>query len=136
MNIPVIERGRYLRGLLIVARLDRRISETDKQIIKKTAHQFGYSPDFYEEILKNLLINEYICNDPIKFDDEMFAKHFMLDAIKIACNGKKLNDKEYEWLIDTASINSIDTIWLEREIVNVNSVMSINYSANNVFSFR
>ncbi|MCH7724449.1 MAG: hypothetical protein IIC76_14090, partial [Bacteroidetes bacterium] len=48
MQIPVEDRGKYLRGLLIMVKMDKVISEMDRTFIIGTAKRLGYAPDFYE----------------------------------------------------------------------------------------
>ena len=88
MKIPDVDRSKYLRGLLIVARMDKQISESDNKIITNTAKHLGFSSDFYDEVLNTLLFNEYICNDPVSFETSYLAKHFLTDAIKLAGTNK------------------------------------------------
>ena len=84
MQIPVKDRGNYLRGLLIMAKMDEDISELDRTIIINTAKHLGYARDFYEGILSTIMRNEYIGNEPIMFDSTNLANHFLMDAIKLA----------------------------------------------------
>ena len=116
MQIPVKDRGKYLRGLLIMAKMDEVISEMDRTIIIKTAKHFGYSPDFYEGILNTLMRNEYIGNEPIIFYSTNLAKHFLIDAINLAGANKNLSNKEINWLKSTASMNLVDRNWFEETL--------------------
>ena len=60
MNIPVIDKSNYLKGLLITARKDKILAESEKKIIRKIGERLGFSSDFYEETLNNLLRNKYL----------------------------------------------------------------------------
>ena len=84
MQIPVADRGKYLRGLLIMVKMDKVISEMDRTIIIGIAKYLGYAPDFYEGILNTLMRNECIVSEPIMFDSTNLAKHFLIDAINLA----------------------------------------------------
>ena len=77
MQIPVEDRGKYLRGLLIMAKMDEDISEMDRTIIINTAKHLGYATDFYEGILNTVMRNKYIGNEPIMFNSTNLAKHFL-----------------------------------------------------------
>jgi hypothetical protein len=128
MLIPVKDRGKYLRGLLIIAKMDDVISEMDRTIIINTAKHLGYASDFYEGILNTLLINEYIGNEPIRFDSTDLAKHFLIDAINLAGANKKLSSEEINWLRSTASMNLVERNWLEEKL----RESYHNISANNI----
>ncbi len=117
MQIPVKDRGNYLRGLLIMAKMDEVISEMDRTIIIKTAKHLGYAPDFYEGILSTVMRNEYIGNEPIMFDSTKLAKHFLMDAIKLAGANKNLSNEEINWLKSTASMNLVDRSWFEERLL-------------------
>jgi len=116
MLIPVKDRGKYLRGLLIMAKMDEVVSEMDRTIIINTAKHLGYAPDFYEGILNTLMRNEYIGNDPIIFDSTNLAKHFLIDAINLAGANKNLSNNEINWLKSTASMNLVDRNWFEERL--------------------
>ena len=114
MQIPVKDRGKYLRGLLIMVKMDEFISEMDRKIIIHTAKHLGYSADFYEGILNTLMRNEYIGNEPIMFDSVKLAKHFLIDAINLAGANKNLSNEKINWLKSTASMNFVDRNWFEK----------------------
>ena len=116
MQIPVEDRGKYLRGLLIMVKMDKVISEMDRTIIIGTAKHLGYAPDFYEGILSTLMINEYIGSEPITFDSTNLAKHFLIDAINLAGTNKNLSNKKLNWLKSTASMNLVDRNWFEERL--------------------
>jgi hypothetical protein len=113
MQIPAEDRGKYLRGLLIMVKMDEVISEVDRKIIINTAKHLGYATDYYEGILNTLMRNEYIDNEPIMFDSTNLAKHFLIDAINLAGANKNLSNEKINWLKCTASMNLVDRNWFE-----------------------
>ena len=116
MQMPVEDRGKYLRGLLIMVKMDKVISEMDRTFIIGTAKRLGYAPDFYECILNTLMRNEYIGCDPIMFDSTNLAKHFLIDAINLAGANKNLSNEKINWLKSTASMNLVDRNWFEERL--------------------
>jgi len=116
MQIPVEDRGKYLRGLLIMVKMDEDISEMDRTIIINTAKHLGYAPDFYEGILHTLMRNEYIGSEPIMFDSANLAKHFLIDAINLAGANKNMSNEKINWLKSTASMNFVDRNWFEERL--------------------
>ena len=79
MEIPQIDRSNYLKGMLITARKDNQLNETEISIIKKFAKRLGFSSDFFEETISHLLENKYITEEPIKFSSQDIAKSFIED---------------------------------------------------------
>ena len=116
MQIPVEDRGKYLRGLLIMVKMDEVITEMDRIIIINTAKHLGYAPDFYKSILNTFMRNEYIDNEPIMFDSTNLAKHFLIDAINLAGANKNLSNEKINWLKSTASMNLVDRNWFEERL--------------------
>ena len=116
MQIPAEDRGKYLRGLLIMVKMDEDISQVDRKIIINTAKHLGYATDYYEGILNTLMRNEYIGNEPIMFDSINLAEHFLIDAINLAGTNKNLSNEKLNWLKNTASINSVDRNWFEERL--------------------
>ena len=84
MEIPQLDRSSYLKGLLITARKDNKLVESEIAIIKKFASRLGFSSDFFEETIKHLLENKYITEEPIKFSEKSIAKSFIEDGLKLA----------------------------------------------------
>ena len=40
MNIPIIDRSNYLKGLFITAKLDKELSQTEKDILKQISENW------------------------------------------------------------------------------------------------
>ena len=116
MNIPLIDKSRYLRGLLILARKSNHISKIQKLIILNAGKRLGFSSEFCEEILKTILRNECLCEDPIKFENHTVAESFISDGLKLTCSGKLIIAAELNWLRESAEINSVDMKWFERQV--------------------
>ncbi|OGU29158.1 MAG: hypothetical protein A2057_11700 [Ignavibacteria bacterium GWA2_35_9] len=116
MKIPVIDKSNYLKGLLITARKDKKLAESEKKIIREIAERLGFSSDFYEETLQNLLRNKYLIEDPIRFSDIIIAESFISDALKLAFSDNKTPTIEIDWLKKTAAENGITLKWFEEKI--------------------
>jgi hypothetical protein len=116
MNIPVIDKSNYLKGLLITARKDKKLAESEKRIIREIAERLGFSSDFYEETLRNLLTNKYIIEDPVIFSDIKIAESFISDSLKLAFSDNKTPSLEIDWLRKTAIDNGISIKWFEEKI--------------------
>lgn len=116
MNIPLLDRSNYLKGLFITAKLDKQLCEKEKEFIKNISDKLGFAQEFYNETIRGLLSNNYIIDDPIKFSDKKIAHSFLKDAVKLAMVNDILNDAEINWLKKTALLNDIATHFIDENI--------------------
>jgi hypothetical protein len=116
MEIPIKDKSNYLKGLLIVAKKDKQLADSEKRIIRGIGERLGFAPDFYENVLKDLLSNEYILEDPIKFSNIKIARSFVDDGLKLAYSDNKISDVEIGWLSETAKHNEIDDVWFNDKL--------------------
>jgi uncharacterized tellurite resistance protein B-like protein len=121
MNITVLDKSSYLKGLLILAKRDKVLAESEEEIIRNVAHRLGFSSDFYEETLKGLLSNEYLTEDPVKFSEERISHSFIIDGLKLAHSDGNPDDREINWLRETAKENKISPEWFEKVLQEMNS---------------
>lgn len=121
MKIPQLDRSSYLKGLLITAKKDNQLSESEISIIKKIAVKLGFSSDFFEESISNLLHNKYITEEPIKFSKQDIAKSFLEDALKLALSDDNITEDEINWLNATARENGIDEQWVDKKMKEIQS---------------
>lgn len=117
MNISVIDKSNYLRGLLILAKKDIHISQFEKKIIYNAGIQLGFSSSFCEEILKTLLHNESLCDDPVKFINSKVAKSFISDGLILSSAGRQISPAQIIWLKKSADINGINSVWFKEELL-------------------
>jgi predicted regulator of amino acid metabolism with ACT domain len=121
LEIPQLDRSSYLKGLLITARKDNQLSETEISIIKKIAKRLGFSLDFFEETISNLLHNKYITEEPIKFSRQDIAESFIEDGLKLALSDDTITEEETKWLKNTAKENGIDELWVDKKMKEIKS---------------
>ena len=124
MNIALVDKSNYLRGLLILTRKDNNISKIQKSIILKAGKRLGFSSEFCEEILNTLLYNEFLCDEPIKFNSYAVAKSFIADGLKLTCSGKSIIDAELKWLMQAAKINSVGLEWFNEQVKNYSCLIN------------
>jgi hypothetical protein len=113
MEIPIIDKSNYLKGLLITARKDNQLADSEKKIIKEISNRLGFANDFYDDVIKSLLSNKYITDDPIKFSNKKIAESFIDDGLKLAFSDNRISDSEISWLRATAEANGIEKKWFE-----------------------
>lgn len=108
----VLDKSQYLKGLLILARRSNILDESEKTIIREAANRLGFSKDFYEDTLRNLMNNKNILEEPIKFSDASIAKIFIKEGIELAYSDNDLCPEELNWLKSIAAANQIGDDWL------------------------
>jgi tellurite resistance protein len=113
MQIPQLDRSNYLKGLLITARKDEHLTDSEKNMIRKLSERLGFSSDFFEETINSLLENKYIKDDPIVFSEQNIAKSFIEDGLRLSLIDETVSSVELDWLKQTASANSIDEKWVD-----------------------
>jgi hypothetical protein len=121
VQIPQLDRSSYLKGLLITAKKDNKLVESEIAIIKNFATRLGFSSDFFEETIKHLLENKYITEEPIKFSEKNIAKSFIEDGLKLALSDDIIGEAELSWLNETAKINGIDKEWVTKKKLDIQS---------------
>lgn len=115
--LTVIDRSNYLKGLLILARQDRRLAHEEKDFIREVAKKFGFSRDFYEDVLKSLMANRYLTDEPVVFSNKEIAEMFLLDGLEMAFADNDFDEKELVFLREIASANDMDDGEFEKIIV-------------------
>ncbi len=121
MEIPQIDRSNYLKGLLITARKDSKLAESEKEILKNISKHLGFSSEFFEETINSLLANKYITEELIKFSDFKIAQSFVTDALRLALSDDHIGDIEMEWIISIANANGIPTEWVTNKFEELKS---------------
>jgi hypothetical protein len=116
MELTQLDKSSYLKGLLIVAKKDNQLNDYEKKFLKNIASKLGFASDFYEDIIRGLLINKYIPENPVKFSDKKIAELFVTDGIKLALSGKIITDSELDWLKQTALENNLDDEWFKNKV--------------------
>ena len=121
MEILAQDKSSYLKGLLIIAKKDNALVESEESIIRQLAKRLGFSESFYEETLQNLLSNDYLSENPLKFSDEKLSHSFIKDGLMLAYSDNILDEREIDWLRQTADVNNINILWFEDKVREVQS---------------
>jgi len=119
MELTLLDRSNYLKGLLIIAKKDNQLTEPEKEIIKGVAKKLGFASDFYEDTIKSLLANKYISENPIKFSNQKIAETFITDGLNLAFSDDLPADREINWLHTTAVVNDLSDDWFKLKIKNI-----------------
>ena len=121
MEIPQIDRSNYLKGLLITARKDEQLAESEKEILKTISERLGFSKDFFEETITTLLANKYITEEPPKFSNNKISQSFVTDALRLALSDNKVGNTELEWVYTVAKANGITSEWVDKKLEELKS---------------
>jgi hypothetical protein len=116
MKINDRDKSSYLKGLLILAKRDKVLAESEQEIIKNIASRLGFSSDFYEYTLQNLIENEFLTEEPVQFSDQKIAESFIVDGFNLAHSDSHLDQREIDWLRETATENKIDFEWFNNKL--------------------
>lgn len=117
MNIPLLDRSNYLKGLFITAKLDKQLSQKEKDLLKQISDKLGFASDFFNETTRSLLNNKYIKEEPITFSAKEIAISFINDAIKLACCNNVVTNAEINWLKEIATVNQVDKDIIDKELI-------------------
>jgi len=129
-NFTLLDKSNYLKGLLIIARKDNQLADSEKEILKKISDKLGFASTFFEETLQNLLINEHITEEPIKFSNKEIACSFISDGLKLAFSDKKIHEPEIEWLKSVCVENDIDLSWFNIQYKHYKDSLNISVENN------
>lgn len=111
------DKGKYLRGLLILIGKDNIIDPDEKKRLHEVGKRLDFDPRFIDEALDEFLENEYIDKNPPKFSSRLVAKSFLEDAINMVLIDSDIHVEELEWIKSVAKTNEIDDEWLEARLV-------------------
>lgn len=113
MNITILDRSNYYRGLLLLARKDRKISEMEVSLMMRIGASLGFDKEFCENAIHEILDNEHVDIWPPVFSAPELAKKFIKDGLTIAGADGNVHEEEEAWLRATARANGIDDRWLD-----------------------
>ncbi|MCK9425504.1 MAG: hypothetical protein M0Q21_05635 [Ignavibacteriaceae bacterium] len=111
----ILDKSNYLRGLLIVAKMNNKIDEGEKDIISSASNRFGFSQDFLTETMQNILANDFVSNTPIQFSKPAVAQEFIGECLKLIISKDDPSPRELLWLNEVAKINTLDDEWFIKE---------------------
>ena len=118
MNISVIDASNYFKGLLLLIRKDRKITEPEIQLMKRIGKCLHFDPEFCNTAIDEILENRFIVDVPPEFSSRELAVKFIKDGLAIALVDNHLHPAEKEWLRATAEKNGLDEIWFGQELDN------------------
>ncbi len=116
MTIPLFERGDYYRGLLVLIKKDRVITDREREMLIQVGKSLDFDTRFCEAAIDDLMKNPHIKDRPMKFSDKKIAESFVLDGLRLAYSDGDVHPKELDWLKAVSRINGLRDRWLNSEI--------------------
>lgn len=113
MTITLLDRSNYYRGLLLLVRKDRKITEREAALMIRIGAKLGFEREFCENALREALDNAHIDPLPPQFSNPELAKKFIKDGLTIAGGSQEMHAAEESWLHATALANGLDSSWYE-----------------------
>ncbi|KAF0151456.1 MAG: hypothetical protein FD143_1935 [Ignavibacteria bacterium] len=111
MKITAQDRGKYLRGMLLLMDKDKQILDHEKSWFFKLSKILGYDIEFCRTALHELPENVYLENSPPKFSNSEIAKAFIVDGIHLAYADRQMTPNELLWINSVAETNGVDILW-------------------------
>ncbi|MBN2423622.1 MAG: TerB family tellurite resistance protein [Calditrichaceae bacterium] len=116
MNMNLMDRSNYFKGLLLLSKKDNKITPEEKESLLHLGRLLEFSEEFCTETIDELLHNNHIKETPVEFSNEECAKLFLKDGLKISFVDHVIDKKEFDWLQQVADINGIDDEWLTSQL--------------------
>jgi hypothetical protein len=116
MTPNIKDKSDFIKGLLVLAKKDRNLTNEEKSILKDVGNKLGFASEFIDESLFHLLQNPNISEEPVKFSDVDIARTFLQEGLKLAYCDTEDPSVELKWLNEVAKVNNIDIKWFEEEI--------------------
>lgn len=116
MKLNLIDKSNYFRGLLVVIRKNKTVSESSSGKIKRIAAVLDFNKEFVDSSLKNLLENMHIVEETPVFSDTLIAESFIKDGIHLAFSDGIMNLLQIQWLANTAQKNNLSKQWFFVEL--------------------
>ena len=111
MRIGVIDGSNYLKGLLLLARKDSRISEEEVRLTRHIGKALGFERTFCDNAIREILENKYIVDAPPEFSTKKLAVKFIKDGLALAFSDNDVHPSEEAWLKFTAEKNGLGPRW-------------------------
>jgi hypothetical protein len=114
MRIGVSEGGSYMRGLLLLARKDCKITRSEIGLFTQAGVALGYCPRFCTQAIAESLTNRYIEEVIPEFSSQSLCRMFIADGLALASSDDEIHRAEESWLASVADKHGLETAWFAR----------------------
>jgi hypothetical protein len=115
VTISVRDGSEYFRGLLLLLRVDRVLSESEIMLMKRIGSSLGFEPGFCDGAIRDVLENRYLPDAVPQFAAPELAAMFLRDGLAIALADGNVHPSEEAWLSAVADRNGLAPGWLDDE---------------------
>ncbi len=115
MEISILDGSNYFKGLLLLIRTDRKITDSEIALMKRIGKSLGFEREFCENTIDQILENKYIVDEFPQFSSKELAVKFIKDGLFIAFSDNEAHHKEEKWLESVAELNGLDFAWFQNE---------------------
>lgn len=116
MKISVLDASHYFRGLLLLIRKDRQVTDPEIDLMKNVGKALGFDADFCETAIAEILDNAYISDSPPVFSSIDLAAKFMRDGLALSfIDHEEIDPREELWLKQTCEQNRLGDDFFVRE---------------------
>lgn len=117
MEINIIDASSYFKGLLLLIRKDRQITQPEIDVMRSVGKSLGFEKDFCENAISEILENTYIEDIPPKFSSKELATKFIKDGLHLAfADHEVIHTEEEKWLRSAVIKNGLDMETFSREL--------------------
>ncbi len=116
MDSNFLDKSNYFRGLILLIGKDKKITESEKGIIKSIAKTLNYNQEFVDRAMNDLFANKYIVMEPPEFSNLRFVEIFIRDGLRIALTDGVIDLREIHWLMSVAQKNRLSKQWFFSEL--------------------
>jgi hypothetical protein len=111
MNVSIVDGSNYFKGLLLLIRKDRKISDSEIILMQYIGKMLGFEKEFCDNAIRDILENEYIEDTPPRFTTKELAEKFVKDGLAVAFSDRECHPSEEAWLKNAAIHNGLDEAW-------------------------
>lgn len=115
MDIPAIEASNYFRGLLLLIKRDRKVTQSEVDLMMRIGKALGFEEEFCKQSVEGILENEHVREHPPKFSDRNLAMKFIRDGLVLSYSDNEMHPLEEEWLKFVAELNGLGPEWFQQE---------------------
>ncbi len=129
MKISIIDASNYFRGLLLLIRKDRQITQPEIDLMKRIGKSLGFEKEFCDNAVDEILENIYIEDIPPRFSTKDLATKFIGDGLYLSfIDHDEIHPDEEQWLRSVAEKNELGQEFFSSELAHARQGKDRPYS--------
>lgn len=113
--MTVLDASNYFKGLLLLIRKDRKLTEPEIALVKRVGKALGFEQGFCDSAINEILENAFIVDEPPTFSSKELAVSFLKDGLSIAMADEEFHPSEESWLRSTAEKNGLGDAFFSQQ---------------------